>query len=179
MTKNSTDHDAQIFKAIQTDSRQTDKKIGDKVGVVPSTVNKLIHKHLADGSLKYKAVLDPAAFDLRTLAFVQFKLHNKLAEIADKTVAHIEQYKNVQEIHHINGKFDILVKIRCRDPVCVHDFIQAMLHHGNVADSQTIFSMKIVHETTDIDTSAPPPKDTGATVSTLERPRALKSANEA
>lgn len=122
------DHtDLQIVSLLQDNARVAQAEIARAVGLAPSAVLERLRKLEARGILRgYAALLDPAAIDLRQLAFVAVRTSGPTA-ITDKAGELIAAMPEVLEVHHVAGDDCYLLKVRTRDAQQVGQLLRHVL----------------------------------------------------
>lgn len=109
------DKDAEILTIVQSNARTSAAEIARQVGMAPSAVFERLKKLEERGVLRgYAALVDPRAVGAGLLAFVQVTAQEggDCASVGRALAALPE----VQEVHHVAGGDDYLVKIRAADP---------------------------------------------------------------
>ncbi|MCL4522604.1 MAG: Lrp/AsnC family transcriptional regulator [Acidobacteria bacterium] len=108
-----TDH--RILAILQSAARTSNAEIARQVNMAPSAVLERIRKLEESGVIRgYETRLDPAALDLRLLAFVFVRTNDSAhSRRTEEVLAAIPE---VQEVHHIAGEDCFLVKVRTSTP---------------------------------------------------------------
>lgn len=119
--------DLQIVTLLQDNARVAQAEIARAVGLAPSAVLERLRKLEARGVLRgYTALLDPAAFELRQLAFVSVRTAGATA-VTDKAGELIAAMPEVLEVHHVAGDDCYLLKVRTRDAQQVGQLLRHVL----------------------------------------------------
>ena len=107
--------DRQILGILQSAARTSNAEIARQVGMAPSAVLERIRKLEESGVIKgYETRVDPAALDLRLLAFVFVRTNDSAhSRHTEEVLAAIPE---VLEVHHIAGEDCFLVKVRTSTP---------------------------------------------------------------
>jgi Lrp/AsnC family transcriptional regulator, leucine-responsive regulatory protein len=107
--------DLKLLSLLQQDACLQNAELAKKVGMAPSAVFERIKKLEQKGIIKeYVTRIDPAALNLKLLAFVSIKSGEGLGD--ESTARLIAKIPEVLEVHHIAGEDCYLVKIRTQDP---------------------------------------------------------------
>jgi len=106
--------DLSILSILQKNARTPNVEIARRVGMAPSAILERIRKLEEKGVIRaYTAVLDPAALDRSTLAFILVRAKSGgWGAAAGRKLAALEE---VEEVHHIAGEDCFLIKVRVRD----------------------------------------------------------------
>lgn len=119
--------DLQIVTLLQDNARVAQAEIARAVGLAPSAVLERLRKLEARGVLRgYAALLDPAALDLRQLAFVSVRTSGSTA-VTDNAGQLISAMPEVLEVHHVAGDDCYLLKVRTRDAQQVGQLLRHVL----------------------------------------------------
>jgi Lrp/AsnC family leucine-responsive transcriptional regulator len=107
--------DLQILGILQAAARTSNAEIARQVGMAPSAVLERIRKLEESGVIMgYETRVDPAALDLRLLAFVFVRTNDSAhSHHTEEVLAAIPE---VLEVHHIAGEDCFLVKVRTSTP---------------------------------------------------------------
>jgi len=146
--------DLTIISSLQENARLANTELAKKCGMAPSAVLERVKKLEQKGVIKdYSARIDPAALNLKLLAFISIKSSAGPGDAS--TARQIAKIPEVLEVHHIAGEDCYLVKIRTEDP---QSLIQLM--REKFAKIPNIISTKttIVLETLKEDNLLPVPK---------------------
>jgi Lrp/AsnC family leucine-responsive transcriptional regulator len=107
--------DLKLLSLLQQDACLQNAELAKKVGMAPSAVFERIKKLEQKGIIKeYVTRIDPAALNLKLLAFVSIKSGEGLGDAS--TARLIAKIPEVLEVHHVAGEDCYLVKIRTQDP---------------------------------------------------------------
>jgi Lrp/AsnC family leucine-responsive transcriptional regulator len=103
-----------ILDKLQENARESQASIAKAVGLAPSAVLERIRKLEARGVIRgYTAQIDPAALDLRMLAFVAVRSAEAPGD--DSVARQLASFPEILEVHHVAGEDCYLVKIRTSD----------------------------------------------------------------
>ncbi|MFT3932977.1 MAG: Lrp/AsnC family transcriptional regulator [Chitinophagaceae bacterium] len=146
--------DSTILASLQPDARLQNAELAKKLGMAPSAVLERVKKLEQKGVIKsYATRINPAALDLKLLAFVFIKSNNRPG---DNTVAkQIAKIPEVLEVHHIAGEDCFLVKVRTQD---AQSLLQLMRNQFGKIPHITSTKTTIVLDTSKEDNYLPIPK---------------------
>jgi len=145
-----------ILSSLQENARLQNSELAKKCGMAPSAVLERVKKLEQKGIIKdYIARIDPAALQLKLLAFISIK---SSAGPGDASTAKlIAKIPEVLEVHHIAGEDCYLVKIRTEDPQSLIKLMRDKFSKiPNIISTKTT----IVLETLKEDNYLPVPKST-------------------
>jgi Lrp/AsnC family leucine-responsive transcriptional regulator len=107
--------DLKILSLLQQDACLQNTALSKKIGMAPSAVLERVKKLEQKAVIKnYVTRIDPAALDLKLLAFIFIKSSEGPADAS--TAKRIAKIPEVLEVHHIAGEDCYLVKVRTGDP---------------------------------------------------------------
>src|SRR5690348_11373431 len=108
------DTDVRILTILRDDARISAAEVARQIGMAPSAAFERIRKLEDKGIVRgYAALIDPLAAGYGLLAFVAVSAREGLGGAAVGRA--LAQIPGVQEVHHIAGSDDYLVKIRAAD----------------------------------------------------------------
>jgi Lrp/AsnC family leucine-responsive transcriptional regulator len=109
------DHiDLAILRLMQDNARISNVDLARSLELVPSAVLERVKKLEKRGVItQYTAKINPAAIDLKLLAFISMKATHSLG--CTDTANELAKIKDVQEVHVIAGEDCYLVKVRTTD----------------------------------------------------------------
>lgn len=147
--------DRKILECVQRDGALTYAEIGATAGLSASAVNDRLKRLRADGVLRrLTADIDPAALDLKLLAFVMVVLDAGISEDAFR--AGMLAAPEVLECHHITGEFSYLLKLRLRDTAQLERFLMNTLKPlAGFSRTQTLIALSSTKETHVLAATAP------------------------
>lgn len=139
--------DRKILECVQRDGALTYAEIGAAAGLSASAVNDRLKRLRADGVLRrMTAEIDPAALDLKLLAFVMVVLESGISE--DVFRAGMLAAPEVLECHHVTGEFSYLLKLRLRDTAQLEGFLTNTLKPlAGFSRTQTLIALSSTKET--------------------------------
>ena len=132
--------DLTILAALQTNARLQNTELAKKCGMAPSAVLERVKKLEQKGIIKnYVARIDPAAINLKLLAFVFIKSSEGPGDAA--TARLIAKIPEVLEVHHIAGEDCFLVKVRTADAASLMNLMRNSFQKiPNIASTKSTHS---------------------------------------
>ena len=107
--------DRAILRLLQSDNRTSSASIGQEIGLSVSAVNERVRRLNATGAVRAnRADIDPEMVGLGLCAFLLVDLDSR-SDREDDFVAGAIALPEVQEIHHITGRHNYLLKVRVAD----------------------------------------------------------------
>ncbi|MCS6820734.1 MAG: Lrp/AsnC family transcriptional regulator [Microscillaceae bacterium] len=104
--------DKQILRILQENSKITNAKLSEKIGLSPAPTLERVKKLERAGLIKsYHAVLDTEKVGLGVTTFLKVYLSDHTKEVFDSFIEQISQIPNVIECHHVTGGCDFILKI--------------------------------------------------------------------
>ena len=120
--------DIAILRALQENSRITNKELAAKVHLSPSPVYERLKRLEGEGYIeRYTAVLNAEKLNLGFIVFCSVKLQKLNTDIASDFVNKIQEIPEVTECYNISGEFDYLLKIHAPDMKYYNQFILNVL----------------------------------------------------
>ncbi|MCF8246607.1 MAG: Lrp/AsnC family transcriptional regulator [Saprospiraceae bacterium] len=142
--------DLRILDLLQEDAYATHKEIASKLNMTTTPIFERIKRLERDGIIrKYTAVLDRQKLGLKLAAFcdVQLKVHS--TPFLEKFELEIQSIEEVQEVYHIAGMYDYLLKVVVKDMESYQAFVSKKLAAlDNIGRVQSSFVMKEISHTT-------------------------------
>ena len=150
------DTDRKILDCVQRDGSLTYAEVGAAAGLSASAVNDRLKRLRADGTLRrMTAEVDPAALDLKLLAFVMVVLESGVSEEAFRKG--MWAAPEVLECHHVTGEFSYLLKLRLRDTAQLERFLANTLKPlAGFSRTQTLIALSSTKETHVLSTTGSP-----------------------
>ncbi|MEO1049665.1 MAG: Lrp/AsnC family transcriptional regulator [Bacteroidota bacterium] len=140
--------DLKIISLLQENARIQNAELAREVGMAPSGVLERVRKLEKKGVIKsYKAEIDPAALELRLLAFILIRSIDKpgSCETTDALLALPE----ILELHEVAGEDCQLIKVRACDAKSLSDFMKEKLGQiGTITSTKTLIVLDTLKEDT-------------------------------
>ncbi|MBK9015983.1 MAG: Lrp/AsnC family transcriptional regulator [Saprospiraceae bacterium] len=142
--------DLRILDLLQNDAYATHKEIAGKLNMTTTPVFERIKRMERDGIIrKYTAVLDRQKLGLKLAAFCDVQLKEHSTPFLEKFELEIQSIEEVQEVYHIAGMYDYLLKVVVKDMESYQDFVAKKLAAlDNIGRVQSSFVMKEISHTT-------------------------------
>jgi Lrp/AsnC family leucine-responsive transcriptional regulator len=108
--------DRRILRALQSDGRQQNLQLAEKVGLSPSPCLRRV-RHLEEQGVieRYVALLDPAKAGLPLVIFVRVTLERQDKATIEHFAAEIAKSPEVLECHLMAGSYDYLLRVVAAD----------------------------------------------------------------
>lgn len=133
--------DKEILKILQEEGRITNKALSEKLGLSTTPVFERMKRLEREGVIdKYVALLNQKKIDKKLVVFVSISLKNHTRSYLDKFIEEMNTFPEIQEVYHIAGDFDYLLKIVAKDIESFQKFILANLSvNSNIAHVKSQF----------------------------------------
>jgi len=140
------DVDLTILASLQPDARLQNTELAKKCGMAPSAVLERVKKLEQKGIIKsYTTRIDPAALNLKLLAFIFIKSTDGLG--CNVTGQKLAKIPEVQEVHHIAGEDCFLVKVRVEDSASLMKLMRNSLKKiPDILSTKTTIVLETVKE---------------------------------
>ncbi len=140
--------DRKILARLQSDNRTPMTTLAEQTGLSVSAVNDRVRKLQSNGTIREnRAVLDPAVIGMDLLAFLFIDLHQEANE--EEFVSAINNFPEVQELHHVTGQHSYLAKVRAANTQGLQVFLkQKLKRQPGVTHTETIVVLQSEKETT-------------------------------
>ena len=144
--------DAELLQLLQTDSKQTNKELSNKLNLSVTAVYERIKKLERSGVIsKYVSLIDKKKVDKAFVTFCSIKLvqHSKDYVIDfEKQVAKLDE---VLECYHISGDYDYLLKVLVADMEEFREFmVKKLTSISHIGSTHSAFMINEVKHTTAI-----------------------------
>jgi DNA-binding Lrp family transcriptional regulator len=134
-----------ILREYQKDASITYRKLALKVGESPSTVFSRIKQMKKDKVIKdIVPLVDPDALGKPTTAWIKISLtiETDCCEFAEK----VAQNENAMEVHEIAGEWDILIKVKVKDNLALHDLTKEISKMPGIKNMESLIAFYTVKE---------------------------------
>ncbi|MDX1797399.1 MAG: Lrp/AsnC family transcriptional regulator [Candidatus Lokiarchaeia archaeon] len=134
-----------ILREYQKDASITYRKLALKVGESPSTVFSRIKQMKKDKVIKdIVPLVDPDALDKPTTAWIKISLtiETDCCEFAEK----VAKNENAMEVHEIAGEWDILIKVKVKDNLALHDLTKEISKMPGIKNMESLIAFCTVKE---------------------------------
>ncbi len=142
--------DLGILDILQQDAYSTNKEIADKLNMTTTPVFERVKRLEREGFIKaYVALLDRHKLGLQLIAFCNVQLKEHSTVFLQKFEQDVQSLAEVQEVYHIAGHYDYLLKVVVADMSNYQDFVSRKLAAlDNIGRVQSSFVMKELKHST-------------------------------
>lgn len=139
------DIDKKLLEYLQTDSKQTNKELSNKLNLSVTAVYERIKKLEKEGFIsKYVALVDKNLVDKSFVTFCHIKLIQHTQDYVIKFEKEVANLQEVLECYHISGEYDYLLKVMVKD---MHEFREFMVKKlTNISHIGSTHSMFVINE---------------------------------
>ncbi|UCC19541.1 MAG: Lrp/AsnC family transcriptional regulator [Promethearchaeota archaeon] len=134
-----------ILKEYQKDANITYRTLAKKIGVPASTIFSRI-KQMKDSKVIKEIIplIDSGAVGKPTTAWIKIALDidTDCCDFAEE----VAKNKKVMEVHEIAGEWDIMLKVKVKDNLALHDLTKEISKTPGIKDMQSIISYKMIKE---------------------------------
>ena len=137
--------DKLILEEYQKDASITFRTLAEKIGEPASTVFSRIKQMKDSGVIRgIIPLVSSAAVGKPTTAWIKISLdiNTDCCDFADE----VAKNKKVMEVHEIAGEWDILLKVKVRDNLSLHDLTKEISHLPGINNMESIIAFKTVKE---------------------------------
>lgn len=108
--------DKRILRALQRDADRTNAELAQEVGLSATPCSRRVQLLEKQGVIAgYVALLNPAAVELRFMAFVRITLERQDKTTVERFAREMEAAPEVLECHLMAGSYDYLLRVVARD----------------------------------------------------------------
>ena len=134
-----------ILREYQKDASITYRKLAQKVGESPSTVFSRIKQMKKEKIIKeIVPLVDPDALGKPTTAWIKISLtiETDCCEFAEN----VAQNENAMEVHEIAGEWDILIKVKVKDNLALHDLTKEISKMPGIKNMESLIAFCTIKE---------------------------------
>ncbi|NVM35585.1 MAG: Lrp/AsnC family transcriptional regulator [Candidatus Lokiarchaeota archaeon] len=134
-----------ILEEYQKDASITYRTLAQKIGEAPSTVFSRIKQMKDSGVIRgIIPLVSSEAVGKPTTAWIKISLdiNTDCCDFADK----VAKNENVMEVHEIAGEWDILLKVKVKDNLALHDLTKQISHLPGINNMESLIAFKTVKE---------------------------------
>ncbi|NRA91725.1 MAG: Lrp/AsnC family transcriptional regulator [Psychroserpens sp.] len=144
--------DKQLLHLIQTDSKQTNKELSNKLGLSVTAVYERIKKLEREGIIsKYVALIDKRMVDRSFVTFCSIKLVQHSKDYVTDFERQVARLDEVLECYHISGDYDYLLKVIVADMEEFREFmVKKLTTISHIGSTHSAFMISEVKHTTAI-----------------------------
>ncbi|HNU11069.1 MAG TPA: Lrp/AsnC family transcriptional regulator [Rubrivivax sp.] len=108
--------DKRILRALQRNAKQTNAELAQEVGLSATPCSRRVQLLEKQGVIAgYVAMLNPAAVELKFMAFVRITLERQDKTTVERFAREMEAAPEVLECHLMAGSYDYLLRVVARD----------------------------------------------------------------
>ncbi len=138
--------DLKVLRAYQRDASLSFKDIGEITHLPASTVFDRIKRLRKTGVIRnIVPLLDASKLGLNTTAYIQIKAAKKTGDCCD-LAEELAKIPEILEVHEIAGTYDILVKVKVRDNIDLHNIAQKIMDVPAAAEAHSTVVMRTLKE---------------------------------
>ena len=108
--------DRAIVAALRANSRISNKRLAEEVGLAPSTCLERVRRLREQGVVRgFHADIDLATLGVSTEAMIGVRMSEHSRDLVDSFIAYVRTLPEVLQIYHVAGADDFLVHVAVRD----------------------------------------------------------------
>ena len=137
--------DKRILKEYQKDASQTYETLANVVHKPASTVFSRIKQMKDSGVIKgVVPLISPEAVGKPTTAWIKINLDIKTdcCDFAEE----VAKNENAMEVHEIAGEWDILIKVKVKDNLALHDLTKEISKMPGIKDMESMIAFCTIKE---------------------------------
>ena len=146
------DIDKKLLALLQSDSKQTNKELSNKLNLSVTAVYERIKKLERVGVIeKYVALVKKETVNKSFVAFCNIKLVQHSQEYVIRFEKDVANLKEVLECYHISGDYDYLLKVLVKDMEEFREFmVKKLTTISHIGSTHSTFMINEVKHTTAI-----------------------------
>jgi Lrp/AsnC family leucine-responsive transcriptional regulator len=144
--------DKKLLHFLQTDSKQTNKELSNKLNLSVTAVYERIKKLENQGVIsKYVALVKKEKVEKSFVAFCHIKLIQHTQDYVVKFEKEVANLVEVMECYHISGDYDYLLKVIVEDMEAFREFmVNKLTSINHIGSTHSMFVINEVKHTTAI-----------------------------
>ena len=144
--------DQKLLELLQSDSKQTNKELSNKLDLSVTAVYERIKKLEKAGVIhKYVALVKKEKVNKGFVAFCHVKLIQHSQEYVVKFEKEVTNLPEVLECYHISGDYDYLLKVLVKDMEAFREFmVKKLTTINHIGSTHSMFMISEVKHTTAI-----------------------------
>ncbi|MEL0456189.1 Lrp/AsnC family transcriptional regulator [Flavobacteriaceae bacterium SZ-1-7] len=145
--------DKKLLDYLQSDSKQTNKELANKLDLSVTAVYERIKKLEKEGYIDgYTVLLNKEKIDKNFMVFCHVKLLQHSQEYVVSFEKEVKSLKEVLECYHISGDYDYLLKVLVKDMAAFREFmVKKLTTINHIGSTHSMFVINAVKNTTVID----------------------------
>ncbi|GAA4809535.1 Lrp/AsnC family transcriptional regulator [Litoribaculum gwangyangense] len=142
--------DKNLLELLQTDSKQTNKELSNKLNLSVTAVYERIKKLEKEGYInKYVALVDKAKIKRDFVVFCHVKLVQHSQDFVIKFEKEVTNLNEVLECYHVSGDYDYLLKVLVEDMAAFREFmVKKLTTINHIGSTHSMFVINEVKHTT-------------------------------
>ncbi|MEY8848650.1 Lrp/AsnC family transcriptional regulator [Psychroserpens sp. XS_ASV72] len=146
------DTDNTLLQLLQSDSKQTNKELANKLGLSVTAVYERIKKLEREGVIsKYVALVNKESVERNFVTFCSIRLVQHSKEYVVKFEREVTKLEEVLECYHISGDYDYLLKVVVSDMEEFRAFmVNKLTTINHIGNTHSAFMINEVKHTTAI-----------------------------
>lgn len=144
--------DKKLLGLLQSDSKQTNKELSNKLNLSVTAVYERIKKLEKEGVIaKYVALIKKEKINKGFVAFCHIKLVKHSQEYVMDFEKEVNRLEEVLECYHISGDYDYLLKVLVEDMEAFREFmVEKLTNINHIGSTHSMFMINEVKHTTAI-----------------------------
>jgi len=134
-----------ILEEFQKDASISYRILAKKIGIPASTIFSRIKQMKDSGVIKaIIPLVSPVAVGKPTTAWIKISLeiNTDCCDFADE----VAKNNNVMEVHEIAGEWDILLKVKVKDNLSLHDLTKEISQLPGIKNMESVIAFKTIKE---------------------------------
>ena len=144
--------DKKLLEYLQTDSKQTNKALANKLNLSVTAVYERIKKLEKAGFIeRYIALVNKTKIERDFVVFCHVKLEKHSQDYVVKFEREVVKLNEVLECYHLSGEYDYLLKVLVEDMVAFRAFmVEKLTTINHIGSTHSMFVINEVKYTTAI-----------------------------
>jgi Lrp/AsnC family leucine-responsive transcriptional regulator len=144
--------DKKLLALLQSDSKQTNKELSNKLNLSVTAVYERIKKLEKQGVIaKYVALIKKEKVNKSFIAFCHIKLVQHTQDYVVKFEKEVADLDEVMECFHVSGDYDYLLKVLVNDMEAFREFmVNKLTSINHIGSTHSMFVINEVKHTTAI-----------------------------
>ena len=136
--------DLQIIRALEADSRESLRKLANRVGISPNVLHNRLESLEEEGIiLGYVPVVDSAKMGYALTAIIMIQIEGgHILEVENE----IAKESNVLSVYDITGEYDTVVFAKFRDNASLNGYLKKLLTERFIKRTTTLIALNAVKE---------------------------------
>ncbi|TBN04286.1 Lrp/AsnC family transcriptional regulator [Hyunsoonleella flava] len=141
--------DKKLLELLQTDSKQTNKELSNKLGLSVTAVYERIKKLEKEGFIEgYTALINKQKIKRNFVAFCHVKLLQHSQEYVFSFEKEVNNLDEVLECYHLSGDYDYLLKVIVTDMEAFREFmVRKLTKINHIGSTHSMFVINEVKQT--------------------------------